>query len=221
MAGVGLTWYTWFEQGRDIQVSEAFLLNVARALELNDAECRHLFMLAHKRPLPPEAHQPRAVSERIRQMLEELPRPAYVLNLRWDVIAWNERADALWGFGAREPEARNLLRLVFLEPELRHRLPSWDESADGLVAQLRQDHAIAPEDPAMRSLVDELGASSGFRTRWEAMVEGHEPLRGVRSMLDPEGVRLDFQHETLTIDEDRHLRLVVYFAETGGASRPS
>ena len=28
LAGVGLTWYTWFEQGRDIQVSESFLLKV-------------------------------------------------------------------------------------------------------------------------------------------------------------------------------------------------
>src|SRR5688572_26260377 len=57
LAGVGLTWYTWFEQGRDIHVSESFLLNVARALKLDDAECSHLFLLAHRRPPPPEARQ--------------------------------------------------------------------------------------------------------------------------------------------------------------------
>jgi glycolate oxidase len=34
LAGVGLTWYTWFEQGRDINVSERFLLSVSKALKL-------------------------------------------------------------------------------------------------------------------------------------------------------------------------------------------
>ncbi|MEX5452403.1 helix-turn-helix domain-containing protein, partial [Stutzerimonas stutzeri] len=53
LAGVGLSWYTWFEQGRDIHVSEKFLLNIAYALKLDDAECSHLFLLAHRRPPSP------------------------------------------------------------------------------------------------------------------------------------------------------------------------
>ncbi len=65
LAGVGLTWYTWFEQGRDIQVSESFLLKVAKALKLDDAECSHLFLLAHRRPPPPEAYQWPSVSRLI------------------------------------------------------------------------------------------------------------------------------------------------------------
>jgi len=50
LAGVGITWYTWFEQGRDINVSETFLLNLSRVLKLNDEDCCHLFMLAQQRP---------------------------------------------------------------------------------------------------------------------------------------------------------------------------
>ncbi len=37
LAGVGLTWYTWFEQGREIRVSPDFLENVSRALRLTGA----------------------------------------------------------------------------------------------------------------------------------------------------------------------------------------
>lgn len=50
LSGVGLTWYTWLEQGRDIGVSSNFLESLARALKLDAAERRHLFLLAHARP---------------------------------------------------------------------------------------------------------------------------------------------------------------------------
>ncbi|CAN0586256.1 unnamed protein product, partial [Ectocarpus sp. 12 AP-2014] len=75
LAGVGLTWYTWFEQGRDIKVSERFLLNIARALKLDDAECCHLFLLAHRRAPPAEAYQEQATSPRIQSLMDELTRP--------------------------------------------------------------------------------------------------------------------------------------------------
>ena len=53
LAGVGVTWYTWLEQGRDIGVSAAFLDSVSRALKLDATERRRLFLLAQRR-LPPE-----------------------------------------------------------------------------------------------------------------------------------------------------------------------
>src|SRR5712664_3163407 len=63
LAGVGLTWYTWLEQGRDIQVSTPFLENLARALRLSGAERAHLFTLAQHRPPPiaPQTSHPKAL----------------------------------------------------------------------------------------------------------------------------------------------------------------
>src|SRR5882672_12383189 len=52
LAGVGVTWYTWFEQGRDIQVSADFLERLCRAFRLDRAERNHLFALAQHRPPP-------------------------------------------------------------------------------------------------------------------------------------------------------------------------
>lgn len=46
LAGVGLTWYTWLEQGREIKVSTAFLDNIARVLKLDEIE----------RPSPAASH---------------------------------------------------------------------------------------------------------------------------------------------------------------------
>src|SRR5215471_1534422 len=46
LAGVGVSWYTWLEQGRDINPSPDVLDALARALRLDPAERRTLFALA-------------------------------------------------------------------------------------------------------------------------------------------------------------------------------
>src|SRR5689334_24992519 len=48
LAGVGVTWYTWLEQGRNINVSEQVLESLVRVLQLDTEERKHLFMLAHR-----------------------------------------------------------------------------------------------------------------------------------------------------------------------------
>ncbi|MGO4451487.1 helix-turn-helix transcriptional regulator [Phyllobacterium sp. TAF24] len=214
LASVGLTWYTWFEQGRDIQVSESFLLKVAKALKLDDAECSHLFLLAHRRPPPPEAYHWPSVSPLIQQLLDDIvTRPAYVVNLRWDVVAWNVAANDLFGFKNRERPDRNIIRLIFANPEFRRRIPQWHDEAPKLLTRFRSDMATAPNDPAMLALVDELkNLSPDFRLWFEK--PGVEcPTRGIGNILDPEGRQLSFIHEMLTVDEYKHLKLVVYFRQ--------
>lgn len=213
LAGVGLTWYTWFEQGRDIHVSEKFLLSVAHALKLDDAECSHLFLLAHRRPPPPEAHQWSNVTPLIQRLLDELPQPAYVLNLRWDVVAWNAAADGLFMFGIRDRAVRNLFRMVFVDAELRRRLPDWQTDAPRLLAQFRYDLAVAPDDPAMRLLVEDLMELSADFRRWWQSPESKKATRGFTSVMTTKEVRQEFVHETLIVDAHRHLKMVVYFEE--------
>src|SRR5882724_6567454 len=84
LAGVGLTWYTWLEQGKDIQVSTSFLDNLARALKLTDAERAHLFALAQHRlpPLPRPAVQSKT-TERLQSILDVIDSPAYARNSRF------------------------------------------------------------------------------------------------------------------------------------------
>lgn len=214
LAGVGLTWYTWFEQGRDIQVSESFLLKVAKALKLDDAECGHLFLLAHRRPPPPEAYQWPSVSPLIQQLLDDLvARPAYVANLRWDVVAWNGAADDLFGFAGRERFDRNIMRLIFTDPLFRRRLPDWGHEAASLLAQFRYDLATAPDDPAMLALVDDLKKLSPDFRRWFDAAGRETHARGIGAILDGDDTPLSFKHETLTVDEYRHLKMVVYFRQ--------
>src|SRR6478736_6555626 len=46
LAGIGVTWYTWLEQGRDINVSTQVLDAIATALRFDRQERSHLFRLA-------------------------------------------------------------------------------------------------------------------------------------------------------------------------------
>src|ERR1700735_5545029 len=53
LAGVGVSWYPWLEQGRDIHPSPEVLDALARALRLDAAERATLFALARTElPLP-------------------------------------------------------------------------------------------------------------------------------------------------------------------------
>ena len=51
LAGVGVTWYTWLEQGREINASVQVLDALARTLRLDRAEREHLYWLAEASPL--------------------------------------------------------------------------------------------------------------------------------------------------------------------------
>ena len=83
LAGVGTTWYTWLEQGRDVRPSAEVLTALAGALRLDPIERRHLFVL-HDRPSaerPPKGAE--RIDEPLRRMLDSLTgQPAYVLGCR-------------------------------------------------------------------------------------------------------------------------------------------
>src|SRR5947199_5879920 len=86
LAGVGVTWYTWLEQGRDIHASEQVLDAIANTLRLDPNERSHLFTLAGL-PEAPGLRECRAVPEPVHVMLRQLePFPACVQNARTDIL---------------------------------------------------------------------------------------------------------------------------------------
>jgi transcriptional regulator with XRE-family HTH domain len=210
LAGIGLTWYTWFEQGRDIRVSPDFLENVARALRLSSAERQHLYVLTGREPTLARATA-RTVSPALQRMLDGFAKyPAFIRTARWDAIAWNKPANRLFGFAAMTPEQRNLVRLAFADADFRARLPNWSEDAKSLVAKFRSNYAKYRDDPAMEALVTEMTQRSPeFRQLWRR----HDVLNsgeGIKVMLvEGKGV-MRFEHTSLAVNAEPDLNLVVY-----------
>ncbi|MFI8851941.1 helix-turn-helix transcriptional regulator [Streptomyces sp. 891-h] len=90
LSGVGVTWYTWLEQGRPINASAQVLDAVARTLRLDEAEREHLYHLAEV-PHPPSPERiAEAVDPEVHRVLDAMdPMPAVVYNGRYDVLAAN------------------------------------------------------------------------------------------------------------------------------------
>lgn len=214
LSGVGLAWYTWLEQGREISVSSTFLDNLARVLRLDAAERRYLFFLTQKRAPAEPGRTWCIVPSVIHRLMGDLTlRPAYVINLRWDVLAWNEAADRVFGFSSYKPEERNFLWMVFADQKYRTLFNPWEDHAHQILSHFRRDFARATHEPNILALIKNLEAlDADFKGWWEEQ-DVHSPYNGQRR-INIEGAGLVcFDHSMLTIDEDRHLRLI-YLAPT-------
>ncbi|NDZ56333.1 helix-turn-helix domain-containing protein [Streptomyces anulatus] len=218
MAGVGITWYTWLEQGRDIGVSAEFLDDLSRVLKLDAAERRHLYMLTQKR-LPKEpARTACTVPDVAHDLLRRLPAsPSYVLNLKWDVLAWNDPADKLFGFSAQPPEQRNMLWMTFADERLRARLSPWEEQARQILTSFKRDFAHAPQDAEIVALTENLSRMDPTFRAWWKRPDIDGACTGRRT-FDVEGLgEVALSHITMTLESDRHLRFVYYTPLADGA----
>ncbi|MFQ0828333.1 helix-turn-helix transcriptional regulator [Serratia fonticola] len=214
LAGVGLTWYTWLEQGREINASVEFLEDLARVLKLDATERYHLFLLAHQRPPVVAGHQWCQVTPLVRRLLDDLTlRPAYVMNLSWDIIAWNPAADRLFTIAERQPQQRNMLWMLFADPELNQRLMEWQEQAPQILASFRRDYARTPQDATMLQRIQALSdVSPQFRQLWQQH-DIHGRCQGQRTFLVAGAGEVTFEHASFIVDEENHLRLVMYSAQ--------
>jgi transcriptional regulator with XRE-family HTH domain len=194
LAGVGVTWYTWLEQGRPINVSAQVLGAIASTLRLDASERDHLFTLAEV--LDPEAPPTEPpLPAAVQRMLDALmPNPSYVLSEKWDLLAWNQGAVALMlDFGALPVADRNLSLLLFTRRELRARMLDWDRDARRHVAILRGAMAAHAGEPAFERLAARLRAESvEFREFWERHEVARPAVRLKRFRIPGIGIlRLD------------------------------
>jgi transcriptional regulator with XRE-family HTH domain len=169
LAGVGVTWYTWLEQGRDIHPSAQVLDAVARTLQLDSHEHAHLFTLAGVATTT-IADQCLGLCSTVQPLIDQLgPLPAVVVNARLDLLAYN-RAYASF-FPALESiasEGRNILWLTFTHPEWRAAIVDRDDVLGRMVAEYRGAMAEHLDDPAWKTLVTRLHrASPEFAAVWE------------------------------------------------------
>jgi transcriptional regulator with XRE-family HTH domain len=194
LAGVGLSWYTWLEQGRDIRPSAQVLDALSRTLRLDVGERAHLFHLARvELPLPADDY-PREAPPELRAVVDALvPNPAYLIGPRTDVLAWNAAAVRVIGQPTAAPDGRpNLLWWLFagdrpLEGQLR-------DTARSTLARFRAAHASRISDPDFASLIEALEqASPEFRAWWPR----HEVLTeqlGTKTIDHPELGTLRLHH---------------------------
>lgn len=192
LAGVSTTWYTWLEQGRDIQASANVLDAIASALRLTRDERNYLYGLAMEpgagasitAEMP--AYSSDAVSPPLRKILQELRQcPSIISDRRCQIVGWNEAAAHVFVDFAQIPEQeRNMIRLLFTRKELRRLAVNWKQFASGFLSIFRAYYGQYVEDNWYDRFLKEMTElHPDFQELWE-----HSEVRTA-----PEVV-LEFRH---------------------------
>ncbi|MFJ6697658.1 helix-turn-helix transcriptional regulator [Streptomyces sp. NPDC091272] len=169
LAAVGVTWYTWLEQARDIQVSPQVLDAIGRALRMDRVERSHLFALAGTPDPAPDGPCP-TVTPAYRALLRQLePIPACIQNSRYDILAYNRTyARLLCDLDALPRADRNCMLLAFTNEEWRASVVDRPKVNRLMAAKFRVSMAGHLAEPAWKALLARLEAESAeFRELWQ------------------------------------------------------
>lgn len=213
LAGVSVDWYTWLEQGRNIQVSAQVLDSIAKALQLDDNEKKHLYLLA-MRQLPTDVLQTErtVVSEKLQHVLDRLEySPAIVTDARWNVVAWNLSACAVVGdYRVMPVQERNMVWRAFTSPYLRQLLRGkWEEHAKVRLAQFRASYGTYAGDPWWEEFIAELSAVSPQFREWWAKHEVLPISEGNKHYFHPEAGELILEYITFQVSDAPGLQVMI------------
>jgi hypothetical protein len=172
-------------------------------LRLTGDERAYLFGLARQRPRGEDEAVTEADPSLAGLVADLAPRPAMVMNHRFDLLAWNsEMAKVLVDFDTLAPSRRNAIWLCLLHPEIRERYVDRDRIVRDGVAHLRAAWAAHPEDQVLAGLIAEcVTGDEEFARLWAA---GDVRLngRGDKVMRHPLAGRIALRFETLTSLQD-------------------
>jgi transcriptional regulator with XRE-family HTH domain len=211
-AHISPAWYTWLEQGRGGPPSADVLDRIARGMLLTEPEREHLFILGLGHPPPAHYRAPEGVSPRLQRLIDALEvSPAIVRTATWEVLAWNRAAAlVLTDYARLPPDGRNLLRLIFSNPDIRAKQTDWQAMASGVVASFRADAARAGASTEVTRLVEELSAlSPDFAEMWaDASLLPHGD--GAKRLNHPRLGLIELEYSSFAVDGRPDLGLIVY-----------
>ena len=219
LAGMSATWYTWIEQGREVNLSADACVRLAQALKLTRTERNYLFDIANRRDPQAQTLEDDLAPTPLINLLQHIDVPAYVLGRTWHILAWNKPAKQLFGDWLNEKnnaennsesnEKPNLLRLVFTQANANTFVQNWETRAKRLVAEFRADCRTRLEEPALIRLVAELSQQSpAFDQFWKQ----HDVLErqgGLREFMHPTKGLLSYAQVTVRPIELEQLKLVM------------
>ena len=210
VCGVGITWYTWLEQGRPIATSAPPIDALARGLRLDSDTHAHLRCLA-RLPVPEPDHLPDEPGGELRHLLDVLlPAPACVFDPRFDLVAWNETFAAIWHPETLPPGRCNVIWMAFCEPARRAMWVNWEERSRALLAEFRVGYGQHAGDEQFAELIADLEAHSSEFRSWWTTYEVRQSITGhLRARVPGTGV-VNLEVVELRVCSHPSLRLSVH-----------
>ncbi|MGE2712849.1 helix-turn-helix transcriptional regulator [Mycolicibacterium litorale] len=222
LAHISASYYARLEQARASRPSVEVLNSLSQALRLSDDERALLFTLSGRSPEEDNARPRRDVAPSVIDLIHRMPHTAaLVLDAKYDILAWNPLATAIFGdLSAISGQERNLIRAFFLEPDpsrRHHGVSGSEDFARFAASQLRAVAERYPRDHDVRALIDELcSASSEFNALWrqvDVVVPRHQIKSVTHAVVGP----IDM-HCNLLMIPDRDQLMILFTAEPGTSS---
>jgi transcriptional regulator with XRE-family HTH domain len=212
LSGIGLTWYTWIEQGRPLQVSTQVLESLARTLMLDKQEIIHLYTLAGQAPPTSFPKYNETVNPMLQHVLDSLEfSPSMLVDARWNLIGWNRVASKLsFDFSKIEIYKRNLLRIMFTNEEYKKTFTDWESVAQGMVARFRGAYGKFIDDPWIEEFVSELKSKSKEFELWWSMHNVKTEDNRVKTIIHPILGKLIFEETSYLVADNNSLRMNVF-----------
>ncbi len=210
LAGLSGDWIARLEQGRDIKLSRSAAGRLAHALRLDAVEAEHMLALCDDFGALPSSRPP--VSATLQEIVQRQgSSPAYVSDDGGDILTWNLAADLVFGPLSRTDDDNiNLLRYMFLDPDVRSRFVDWEHHAWRSVAQFRLEYDRQPASEKNKALVDELRSKSAV---FERIWSEHGVLNrsdGRKVVRHPKFGELAFDHGSFRAFESTALTLTIF-----------
>lgn len=212
LSGVGVTWYTWLEQGRPINASAQVLDAVARTLRLDQPEREHLYHLAEVPYEPDPQTAARAVGPQVQSILDTLdPHPAVVYNSRFDILATNPAyRDVFFVPGALRRRSYNALWTLFTMPEPDCPLVFRDTELPVMVATLRSSYGLHAGEPVWEDFIRRLSEASPLFARLWSVGDVAQPGSRVKTFRHTAVGEMRMTSVSLSIHGMPECRIVVY-----------
>lgn len=212
LSGVGVTWYTWLEQGRPIRASVQVLEAIAKTLRLDPVERQHLFRLAEVPDAAAADDRCLLLRPEIQAILDRLvPMPANVVTERFDILAWNAAYAALFPPAVGSPATgRNSLMYCFTQPACCSAIENHADQRAAMVAQLRAAYGRHVGDPAWTGFIRRMEAASPeFAAMW-ATQDVAQPSFYAKVFRHPQYPHLEMTSTSFAVQAAPGTRMVVY-----------
>jgi transcriptional regulator with XRE-family HTH domain len=212
LSGVSMTWYTWLEQGRDINPSRQVLNALCAALHLSASESDYVLGLAGFTAEPEPAGLSVELPGHIQRFLDSMPdSPAFALTADWTIAGWNDAYARLYPHIAEvEPSSRNLLYLIYVDPSVRNLLPDWESTSALFLADFRASIGSRLDSGDYAALLRRLSsASEEFRNDWARHDIGRFSSR-IRHFRHPSGETRSYEQHLFHPSDQQGIEVVVY-----------
>jgi transcriptional regulator with XRE-family HTH domain len=209
LVGISVKWYTWLEQGRDVNFSDDLLTRVAGTLRLTPGERDYLLELVHRGVSRPDSRE-RSITETLWHTIQLAAVPTLVMTRRWDVLAWNHVTARIFrDYGKVHPSERNLLRIVLTDKKYQSDPVGHEAIARRLLGEFRVDFGRCARDPDFQNLVAELmQIAPGFARYWKS-VEVYREQRISIVQHDALG-ELAFDRISYVPEDSPYLRVLLF-----------